>query len=217
MMTNHIDHATASRDEMLLRETHHRCVNDLQLIVGLLSLQSRRAKSHEARQALEEATARVAVLAQARAGLSRQPSSLPTALRHVCEALLSQAEPRSILITLTTEDEADGLTADQVATLALVVNELATNAIKHAFEEGKAGHVSIVVQRNDSGGIIIVVDDDGLPIPEATDAKGGGIGLGLVRRLVASIDGRLIVPTGRSKSFEIRVPPVTACPLPPNP
>ena len=199
-----------SRDEMLLRETHHRCVNDLQLIVGLLSLQSRRAKSLEARQALEEATARVMVLAQARAGLNRQPSSLPTALRHVCEALLSQAEPRSILITLTTEDEADGLTADQVATLALVVNELATNAIKHAFEEGKAGHVSIVVRRSDMGDTIIFVDDDGLPIPEVNDAKGGGMGLGLVKRLVTSIDGLMITPTGGSKIFEIRVPLLAA-------
>lgn len=197
----------SERDDLFLRETHHRCSNDLQLVVGLLSLQSRRATNPETRNALADAVARVAVLARARAELNerRQPC-LEGALRQVCEALHSQAEPRSILVSMRAEHDVDGLAPDQVATLALVVNELATNAIKHAFQEGKAGHVSIAVRRNGAREAIIIVDDDGLPFPEADSAKRGGMGLGLVKRLVASADGILVQPGTGSKCFEIRVP-----------
>lgn len=58
-------------DELLLRETNHRCANDLQLVVSLLGLQSRRAASYEARQALTDAAERVAILARARSALNR--------------------------------------------------------------------------------------------------------------------------------------------------
>lgn len=194
-------------NDLLLRETHHRCSNDLQLVVGLLSLQSRRATNPETREALADATARVAVLARSRAELNqqRQPS-LQSALRQVCEALHSQAEPRSILVSMQAEHDVQGLAPDHIATLALVVNELATNAIKHAFEEEKAGHVSISLRADGEREAVIIVDDDGLPFPEATSAKNSGMGLGLVKRLVASIDGLLIQPETGSKCFEIRVP-----------
>ncbi|MDQ0840022.1 sensor histidine kinase [Sphingomonas faeni] len=206
---------SASHDDLLLRETHHRCSNDLQLVVGLLSLQSRRATNPETRDALADAMGRVAVLARARIALNqRRELSLQGALRQVCEALHSQAEPRSILISLQTEhDEVKGLAPDHISTLALVVNELATNAIKHAFEEGKSGHVSISVRRDGERQAVIIVDDDGLPFPEADNSKNGGMGLGLIKRLVASADSVFIHPTDGSKRFEIRVP---VQPVPPR-
>lgn len=196
-----------SNDALLLRETYHRCNNDLQLVVGLLSLQSRRATNPETRDALADVMARVAILAHARGDMDRRrPPSLQCALRQVCEALLSQAEPRAILISMHTEHDAQGLSPEHVATLALVVNELATNAIKHAFEEGKAGNIRISVRRSGERDIAILVDDDGLPFPATNGAKSDGMGLSLVRRLVASADGVFIQHGAGSKCFEIRVP-----------
>ncbi|WP_419826316.1 ATP-binding protein [Sphingomonas sp.] len=97
------------------------------------------------------------------------------------------------------------LSATQITTLALVGNELATNAIKHAFEEGKSGHIRVAIDRNSGRAVIIIVDDDGLPFPDATDS-GDGLRLGLSRRLVASIGGLFIPPQPGSKAFELRVP-----------
>ncbi len=193
--------------DLLLREINHRCSNDLQLVVSLLSLQSRRAATPESREALEDAAQRVAILAEARSMLQHQDEdSLETALRKTCEALQSQAEPRGILVALAVGEQPTGLSSSKIMTLALAVNELATNAIKHAFEEGKSGYVHISLRQNDDHGIIICVDDDGLPFPEVSDGGGSGFGLGLVNRLVASIGGLLIMPTNGSKIFEIRVP-----------
>jgi two-component sensor histidine kinase len=193
-------------DDLLLRETNHRCTNDLQLVVSLLTLQSRRASSPEVRQALTDAMERVSILSRARSAMYRErPQSLEAALRQVCEALNAQAEPRSILISLESGQQVHDLSEKQITTVALVVNELATNAIKHAFEEGKSGHIRVSISWNGGRDVTIIVDDDGLPFPETVGGKDGGVGLGLVKRLLASIDGLLIMPGGGSKCFEITV------------
>ncbi|MBB5730855.1 histidine kinase dimerization/phosphoacceptor domain -containing protein [Sphingomonas prati] len=170
-------------DDLLLRETIHRCSNDLQLVVSLLSLQSRRAASEETRQALTDAMERVAVLARCRSTLYQDRQlSLEAALRQVCEALHAQAEPRSILVSLTVAQEVDGLSSTQITTLALVVNELATNGIKHAYEEGKSGYIEITLGRNASQDVTIFsmtmgflspIQNTPLPMVSAWDLPGG--------------------------------------------
>ncbi|GAN15294.1 sensor histidine kinase [Sphingomonas paucimobilis] len=196
----------ATTGDLLLRETHHRCSNDLQLIVSLLSLQSRRVHSEEARAALSDAAQRVAVLASARAAmLNGGLPSLEAALGQLCEALHSHAEARSILVTFRVEQPVGRLPAERLNPLTLVVNELMTNAMKHAFEEGTSGHITVTVGRSAQGDVMVTVDDDGLPFPKSSAPDGSGMGLGLAKRLMASIDGLLIAPTGPSKLFELRV------------
>jgi two-component sensor histidine kinase len=194
-------------DDLLLRETNHRCSNDLQLVVSLLAIQSRRSANAEVRHALDDAMDRVLVLARARTALhsDRQPT-LETALRLVCEALHAQAEPRSILVSFQSADQVDGLSAAQITTLALVANELATNAIKHGYKEVVSGHIGITAGKTHTGDIIVLVTDDGLPFPDAAELGGKGLGLSLAKRLMASIGGLFIQPQHGSKTFELRVP-----------
>ena len=197
---------TSSPDSLLLRETCHRSANDLQLIVSLLSLQSHQAKSAETRAALTDAAGRVAVLAGARAALQQRQPSLETALRRVCEALITHAEPRAIHVSLDVAPVASRFTGPHVTTLALIVNELATNAIKHAFNEDRGGCIRISVVEHDRAHLAIIVDDDGLPFPGPDLRRPDGLGLGLARRLMESVGGLVILPPVGSKRFEIRVP-----------
>ncbi len=158
----------AQGDDLLLRETNHRCCNDLQLVVSLLALQSRRAGNDETREALADVMERVAILARARSAQHRERTlSLEAALRQVCEALQPQAEPRSILISLEARYEARELSAAHTTTLGLVVNELTTNAIKHAFDDGGSGVIRVSIGRNASGDVVIVVEDNGRPFTDA--------------------------------------------------
>lgn len=192
-------------EDLLLSETNHRWSNDLQLIVGLLALQGRRAANHDVRQALNEAMERVAILSRARSALCRErQQSLTSALQQVREALYAQAELRSISISLEIEREVPGLSDRQITTMALVVNELTINAIKHAFAEEEPGHVRLSISTDGDLEVVVSVDDDGLPFAEA--AHGGGMGMGLVKRLAASIGGVLILPPPGTKMFELRVP-----------
>ena len=194
--------------ELLLRELTHRCANDLQLVVSMLELQARSTASDEARRELMEATNRVMILAHCRSALQRQETqNLDTALRQVCEALQSQAELMGVLIRLRTQAIAAPLSESQITVLALAVNELMTNALKHAFAERATGTVTVSVA--DGGGqVVVTVDDDGLPFPPTADTglrRPGGLGLGLVGRLLASVGAMIIPPRAGSKLFEIRL------------
>lgn len=162
--------------------------------------------SEEARHALNDAAERVAVLARARAAITQQRApDLAGALREVCEALQPYAEPRSILISFRIDQPPPGLSANRITTLALVVNELLTNAIKHAFEDRESGRITVAIGRNAGGDVTVTVDDDGQPCPDQSGRIGDGLGLGLARRLMASIDGLLIAPVSPAKMFELRV------------
>lgn len=197
---------TSQNDDLLLRETNHRCSNDLQLVVGLLALQSRQAVTPETREALTDVMERVAILARVRGAQHRgRTSSLEGTIRQVCEALQSQSEPRSILISLEVQDEAHDLSATHTTTLALVVNELTTNAIKHAFQDGASGIIRIWIGRYGGGDLVIIVEDEGRPFVEAAGSI-KGLGMGLAKRLMASIGGLFIPPPSGSKAFELRMP-----------
>ena len=153
---------------------------------------------------------RVSILARARNAIRLSPApSLSAALQQVCEALGAHAEPRAIQISLDAGDEVHGLSEAQIRVLALVVNELMTNAIKHAFEEGKSGHIRVSTGTDTCRNIVIIVDDDGLPYPDAA-SDSSGLGMGLVKRLMASIGGLLISPPAGSKMFELRMPAETS-------
>jgi two-component sensor histidine kinase len=197
-----------TRDEdLLLSEINHRFSNDLQLIVSLLAMQSRRVASAEARQVLNDTMERVAILARARNALTgTRQSSLEAALEQVSEALYAQAEPRGIMIATQFNCETFPLSPTKVTTLALVVNELATNAIKHAFEKTDGGRIGITVELNNGRDLQVFVDDSGLPFSDVQPSDGSGFGTGLAKRLIGSIGGLFIAPVAGSKKFELRVP-----------
>lgn len=195
--------------DLLLRETNHRCSNDLQLVVSLLHLQSQRTESAEASAALVDAAERINVLARARAAVVHgRTRDLESALRQVCEALQPYAEARSILISFRVERPSRVLPPDCVTTLALVVNELMTNAIKHAFEGRPSGRIVVSLAAGGERDVVVIVDDDGRPYASKATTNGTGLGLALARRLIASVDGLLVAPEGSSKRFELRVPSV---------
>ena len=193
-------------EDLLLRETNHRWSNDLQLVIGLLALQSKRSTSSEVRRALTDAMERISTLSRTRRAMWRgQQHTLDTALQQICEALHDQAELRSISIALNVGQAARGLSERHVTTLALVVNELTTNAIKHAFAGETSGHICISTAAMSDREVIVTVVDDGCPFTEST-AHGSGVGMRLVQQLMASIGGVLILPRSGTKLFELRVP-----------
>src|SRR5690606_3746285 len=133
----------------------------LQLVVSLLTLQARRAASAEARQALRDAADRVLVLAQARARAREHQLALEGAPQQVCVALHTHAEPHALLTSLEVAADTDGLSAVEITTLALVVNELVTNAVKHAFGSAAGGRVSVGGCNEGEGTLLLPIDDDG--------------------------------------------------------
>lgn len=193
-----------SWNDAALREAQHRCGNDLQMVVGLINLTRAQIADPQAADLLSDLANRVNVLVKARRGLAQGTTrDLAAALTDVCEALRPLAEPRGVSITLEGCERPMMLREGAALTAALTVNELVTNAIKHAFDDRGGGTVLVRQSETRPGEACIVVEDDGWPFNPTNTAR--GTGLTLIRRLVDQQEGLLILPDDGSKRFELRL------------
>ncbi|MGH9224759.1 MAG: sensor histidine kinase [Acidimicrobiales bacterium] len=212
------------RDRMLIskdvtiKEMHHRVKNNLQTISSLLRLQARRLESPEARQAIEDAVARIRSIALVHETLSASTGAsqevdfdeiVRPLVRRVEEGLLSPDRR----VQMVVEGEAGALRAEVATPLAVVLTELLQNAVRHGFPEDGL-HVSGTVRvclDNDGSRVLLQVIDDGVGLSE----EGGGadgrsdstsLGLTIVRTLVAELGGTLTVRSDKGTSFQLSIP-----------
>lgn len=179
------DRALLSKDATI-REIHHRVKNNLQTVAALLRLQSRRATSQEAKDALAESMRRVAAIAMVHEILSTSVDE-----RVDMDSLVDKVIPvvGDVAVAETQvkvrRSGQFGVVAAEVATpLVMVMTELVQNAIGHAYPPGVSGEVLVSAERS-ARWLDVVVSDDGRGLPrgfslERTD----GLGLQIVRTLV---------------------------------
>ncbi|MGH9281265.1 MAG: sensor histidine kinase [Acidimicrobiales bacterium] len=227
------DRLLISKD-VTIREMHHRVKNNLQTISSLLSLQGRRVGSSEARQAIEDAVARIRSIALVHETLSASTGAsqevdfdeiVRPLVRRVEEGLLSPDRR----VRLVVEGGAGALRAEVATPLAVVLTELLQNAVRHGFPEDgahEAGTVRVCLE-NDGRRVLLQVIDDGvgLPADELVDGAGGAAGAGrapgsgggtrggtaslgltIVRTLVGELGGTLSVFSDGGTTFELIIP-----------
>jgi two-component sensor histidine kinase len=170
-----------------IREIHHRVKNNLQTVAALLRLQARRTTLREARFALQESVRRVSSIAVVHEVLSQalEDAVLFDGIADtIASATTEVATTRAGARVATSRQGSFGELSGQVATpLALVLSELVANAVEHAYDGG-SGEVEIRVRRS-SGGLELVVADQGRGLPDGFDLNSaGGLGLQIVRTLV---------------------------------
>ncbi|WP_169728763.1 PAS domain S-box protein [Salinarimonas rosea] len=192
--------AVAERDRLLdqqrtlLRELDHRVKNNFQLLGNLLSLQAK-AVPDDARPHLEDARQRLMTIAAVHDVLRVDPDQLETvslreALHEMCVALRSGAGPR---IALTLEADDVEVVTSQAVTVCMVVNEIATNALKYAFVGRDGGRVTIRALV-EGAELHLSVRDDGVGYDPAAARE--GLGTRLLERLSAALGGEPRVVSG---------------------
>src|SRR3954447_26254276 len=173
-----------------LAEMSHRVKNDLQLVTSLLRVEAARQRNPAARAALGRAGARVEAVARVHELLCHGDGSGTVAvdryLRETCAGLAELLGVDGRHRALVVRAEAAVLPADTARSLGLVVNELVTNAFRHAFAADGPGTVWVEFGPDAAGQLRLSVADDGVGRHDGADA-GGGLGL----RLVAMIAGQL--------------------------
>lgn len=197
---------------VLLNEVHHRVKNNLQVISSLLNMQSRRAPP-EVQHALEESQSRVKAMALIHQMLYEgkvfASVDLGPYLERLC-SLLRQSflgHRRDIKLALDVGSESVCVDLQRAVPCGLLVNELATNAIKHAFPAGRAGRVDVRLSRPAPGCGEIVVGDDGVGLPE--DVAPGvtrSLGFQLIPALCEQLEGDLRLERGNGSRFTITFP-----------
>lgn len=174
----------------LLHEVDHRVKNNLQLISSLLLLQTRRTPDESTRRALRSMLERVGAIATVHRRLFQggdvQRFDVSDFLRDLANDLAASARRDDLELQLDLEPVS--IPASQAAPLALVANELISNALRHAYPEGQAGVIVIRCGRRESEFDLEVVDSGiGLPPP----AERNGFGLTIVKLLAQQLKARL--------------------------
>lgn len=181
-------------DDLAVREAHHRVKNTLQIVSSLLRLQAKCTSETEAATALREATARLEVLMHAhehlyRAGIASQEISVANLLRVIASALRTSVAETSSRVQLELTATDIYLPPTEASAIALIANEVLTNAYKHAFPNNTAGSITVELQRDSKCAAILRITDTGTgaDIQAASDT----FGMWLVRKLAQQLGATL--------------------------
>jgi two-component sensor histidine kinase len=202
--------ASLEEKEVLLKEIHHRVKNNLQVVSSLLYLQSQKIEDPEVRALFAESQNRICSMALAHEQLYQSKSLADISLREYVHSLVSHM--RQVNMLPESRIECEVLVADvtvdieKVVPCGLLIAELFSNAIKHAFPDGRRGMVRIEISSRQRD-VKLSVADDGVGLPAGFDYRHTQtLGLQLVCALVAQLDGDISLVDGAGTRFDIIFP-----------
>jgi PAS domain S-box-containing protein len=198
--------------EVLLKEIHHRVKNNMQVISSLVSLQAESFEDEAVREVLNDVTSRVRSMALVHDKLYQSGDLAKIDFAEYARSLLSSlwcAYGSSMAtIRLTLDLSPIFFSVDTAVPCGLILNELAGNALKHAFRGRLEGQVTVSLKSSDDGKICLCVADDGVGLPVELDwRKARSLGLCLVQMLAKQIGATVEVNgSGAGTRFQIALP-----------
>jgi two-component sensor histidine kinase/CHASE3 domain sensor protein len=181
-----------ARVEALLQDTNHRIGNSLATVSSLLGLQLSRTRSDEVRTALEAAQSRVHAIASAHRRLRLGDDLETTDAAEFLEAVIDdmrKTQPADRQVSFETDFDSLIINARDATTLGIVLGELLTNAVKHAFPDNRAGHIWARLKVSEDGVANLVVEDNGRGLPDDPGQMEGGLGSMIIRQLARQFGG----------------------------
>ena len=181
--------AALDRHHVLLKEISHRVKNSLQIVSSMLHLQASTDDNDGLAAQLAEASSRVSAVGRAYERLAYDADVENIDLGAYLQAVCADAITANSNCKLHF-DGTDGiwLYADRAISLALIVNELVTNAVKYAFSNRQEGHVFIRLVRHDANTALVSVRDDGIGLPPDFDfSTSKGLGMRIVTALAKQL------------------------------
>jgi PAS domain S-box-containing protein len=203
--------ASLREKEVLLREIHHRVKNNLQVISSLLRLQSDILGEGAAVPAFQDAQARIHSMALIHEILYQDSDlaqvHLAVYTRRLAEELLRayQVEPEHLRLVVETDEVS--LSAEKAIPYGLLLNELVTNCVKHAFPNGRSGTVRVTLRADTGAQVTLSVGDNGVGFPPGVDFRHtDSLGLQLIGLLTEQLSGTVTLEPGEGTRFTIRFP-----------
>ncbi len=194
--------------ESLLKEIHHRVKNNLQIVSSLLYLQEDYMADPKGVEILRESQNRVKSMALIHEQLYGTVDLAKIDFGRYVQGLTANLfdaygiDPARIRLNVRADDVALGV--DMAVPCGLIINELVSNSLKHAFLPDTSGAIDIVIRSLDADGIEIVVADNGIGFAGlTTDVEKRTLGLRLIDTLTTQMDGTLAVETENGTRFSI--------------
>jgi two-component sensor histidine kinase len=200
--------ASLTEKEVLLKEIHHRVKNNLQIISGLLLLQSGYTRDREVLRTLQEARDRVHSMASIhevlyQSGVLAHVDFAEYTHRLIDHLFDSYSIDREAIVPRVRVSKVS-LNIDTAISCGLIINELVTNALKHAFPAGQGGEIVIDLHTRDGGQVSLSVSDNGAGLPPDVEfRRAESLGLQLVAMLTDQIGGTIELDKSGGTSFKI--------------
>ncbi|WP_135612343.1 histidine kinase dimerization/phosphoacceptor domain -containing protein [Methanococcoides sp. AM1] len=194
-------------EEVRTKEIHHRIKNNLQVVSGMLYLESLKFKFQEVVDSFRDSENRVRSIALIHEKLyqSKDLVSLDFAdyIKNLTDHLFHSynVDQENVKLILNVEDVFLGM--DTSVPLGIIINELTSNALQHAFGNGEKGEIEIDFQKDDDV-FTLTISNTGEPFPESIDFKNTeSLGLQLVTNLTTQIDGEIELDKSNGTKFKI--------------
>jgi len=197
--------------ETLLQEIQHRVKNNLQVISSLLNLQRGYIRDRKAREAFDECQNRVRAMSLVHEKL-RVKKDLGKIyfgkyIHELANILLNSYGIQPDRVSLEFQTDNIQLDLNIAIPLGLILNELLSNSLKHAFADRRKGKISISLNRKTSRRIFLTVADNGTGLPSDYDVEAPRtLGMKLIRTLTAQINGKMVLYSNKGLEIKIDVP-----------
>lgn len=208
--------AALDHQRILVDEINHRAKNSLQLVASMLQLQAKSSGDATVTRHLREASSRVSAVGRLYDRLSHEADienvDLGSYLKEVCNDLAQSGSKCELHMEAATDIE---FAPDRAIHIALIVNELVTNASKYAYPAGTTGHIWVSVEQKDDSACVSI-RDDGVGLPPGFDVtKSKGLGMRIATHLASQLGANLTSDTKHSGTlFELVVPLKSNVPQP---
>jgi len=202
-------HAALEEKEVLLRELYHRTKNNMQVIRSLLMLQSESLKTPEVETLVHETEKRIQAMALVHQMLYQSNDlsriRLDEYLQNLIPLLRQSHNTTFKNINLILDVREVTVIIDTAIPCGLILNEIITNAFKHAFPDNRKGEVKIRLLRNESGLIELHVSDNGIGVPKGFDFRNQQtLGLQTIFAIAEQqLQGKIIVELNNGVSWHI--------------
>lgn len=202
--------AALARSDFLLGEVHHRVRNNLQQILAIIYIETSRLRSDEGRAALESVARRVRALADVHGLLVVTATDTVVDISELLHRLVSSvAEGQGLPergIAVTTHAARRNVPVDVAVSIGLLVGELVTNAVKHAFPNEGGGEIRVEFADAGEAGARLSVSDNGAGAARSAFEEGQGAGMNIVRQLLIQLAAEHSIESENGTRIEIRIP-----------
>ncbi|UCH96395.1 MAG: DUF1638 domain-containing protein [Candidatus Aminicenantes bacterium] len=197
--------------EMLLKEIHHRVKNNLQVISSLLDLQSRYIEDKQALEVLKNSQKRVQAMALIHEKLYKSKDLSKINFRKYLSSLIlslfNSYHLQAGQVRLEIQVKSVFLDINTSIPLGLVINELVSNSLKHAFPDGRKGELRVNLEesKDKEYDLILTVEDNGIGFPEGLDFReSNSLGMRIVSALVRQVHGTIDLDGTEGTRFTIK-------------
>ncbi|MFC7609175.1 sensor histidine kinase [Teichococcus aestuarii] len=199
-----------ARHERLYRELTHRVKNNFQLVSSLLRLQARRTPP-EVKAALEMAGERIQSMAALHEALHQAGDAGSVPLDRYLETFAHWIIRHWMArrpVVLHVETVPASLSRDRTLPLGMAVAEMVSNALRHAFPDGRHGNIHLRLEREEDM-LVLSVEDDGAGMDALAAMRSAGFGMTLLQSCARQLDGDLLTEHRPRTRFSLRFPEAT--------